>query len=63
MNYKIITDKTQLYEITNAIDFINTAAINIVETRGGFHFIIEHSKVLPQFQKDWYNKMAKLLSI
>lgn len=43
-------------------EFLNEEALTIVETRGGFHVIIDINKIHESFNKIWYNKMALLLS-
>lgn len=42
---------------------INEEAITVVETRGGFHLIIEPEKVHENYTRTWYNDIAKDLSI
>ena len=41
---------------------VNKEAINIVETRGGFHVVIETDKVKEEFRKTWYKEMRIYLS-
>ena len=44
-------------------EYINIEAINILKTRGGFHLLIEVSKIEKQYQKNWYNNITKLPGI
>lgn len=38
----------------------NDEAIHILKTRGGYHVLIETSKIYPSFKDTWYNKMIDL---
>lgn len=42
---------------------INIDAVHFLETRGGFHILVNLSKIDVQFKNTWYNKMAALLDI
>lgn len=41
---------------------LNKEAINILETRGGFHVIVETNKVEAQYRKTWYTEFTKYLA-
>lgn len=41
-------------------NFINEEACNILLTRGGFHLLIELSKVEKQYEKSWYKNLTSL---
>lgn len=38
----------------------NNEAIHILKTRGGYHVLVETSKIYPPFKDTWYNKMIDL---
>lgn len=38
-------------------DIINDDCLNFLQTRGGFHLLIELSKIKKEFTKTWYNKI------
>jgi hypothetical protein len=37
----------------------NSAAINVIETRGGYHVLVDPSTVEEAFKKNWYQELAK----
>lgn len=39
---------------------INKNAINVLETRGGYHFLVDVNKVEKEFQKTWYNEIKRI---
>lgn len=41
-------------------NLINFDAINILQTRGGFHILVETSKIDPRYSKSWYNNIRLL---
>lgn len=38
---------------------INEDCLTFVKTRGGFHLLVEHSKIKPEYEKTWYNLIAR----
>jgi 5S rRNA maturation endonuclease (ribonuclease M5) len=42
---------------------INKNSLNIVETRGGFHLLVELSKISNEYKKTWYNSIISLPNI
>lgn len=42
------------------LDCINSDCVTFLETRGGFHLLIEISKIKPEYKKTWYNNINKL---
>lgn len=42
---------------------INLDSVHFLQTRGGFHIMIELAKVEKQYLKTWYNKMMSLLDV
>lgn len=51
---------------TDLIEFgkiINTEAITIIETRGGYHILVDPKKVEDQYRKTWYQNMSKLPNV
>jgi len=47
-------------EISNVI---NPECLNIIETRGGFHVLIEFSKIAKEYKKNWYNNITALKGV
>lgn len=43
-------------------DIINKEAYFIIETRGGFHVIMEIDKVAPEYKKSWHLNLVRRLS-
>ena len=39
---------------------LNSECLKFLRTRGGFHLLVELSKIDKQFEKNWYNSLAKL---
>jgi hypothetical protein len=39
---------------------INFSSLNFLQTRGGFHLLIELAKIEKQYEKTWYNTIAGL---
>ncbi|MEK7253148.1 MAG: hypothetical protein AAB316_00255, partial [Bacteroidota bacterium] len=46
--------------ISEAAKHINMSCVKSLKTRGGFHLIIELSKLEKQFEKTWYKSLAAL---
>lgn len=44
-------NKAAVMESIFLFDFVNEDAITVVSTRGGFHFLIELDKILPEYKK------------
>lgn len=42
------------------INLINKEAITVLKTRGGFHLLIEHSKIQQPYAKTWYLNLTQL---
>ena len=42
---------------------INLDCVSFLQTRGGFHILIELSKIDKQYSKTWHNKMMSLLDV
>lgn len=43
-----------------AIQHINEDCLRFLKTRGGFHMLVEFSKIDKQFEKTWYNSLIRL---
>jgi hypothetical protein len=46
--------------ISNVAQFINLDCVKSLKTRGGFHLLIELSKMEKQFEKTWYKNIISL---
>ena len=44
-------------------NFINEEACNILLTRGGFHLLVELSKIEKQYEKTWYKNLTSLQGV
>lgn len=42
---------------------INNDCLNFLETRGGFHLLIELAKIDPIYTKNWYNTITSLRGV
>jgi hypothetical protein len=51
-------DGDAVFEWENFEGIVNPEAITVLDTRGGFHVLVELAKVAPEFKKSWYNKMV-----
>lgn len=55
-------DDISIEEI-NLDGIINKGCVTFLKTRGGFHLLVELSKIDKQHEKTWYNKITKLNKI
>jgi len=46
--------------LDNLKQMINMDCINFLQTRGGFHLLVELSRIKEEYKKTWYNNMTKL---
>lgn len=54
-------DNTTIEEMKPMIDSkINEDCLTYVQTRGGFHLLVELEKIEKQYIKNWYNNLTKL---
>lgn len=54
-------DNTTIEEMKPMIDGkINEDCLTYVQTRGGFHLLVELEKIEKQYIKNWYNNLTKL---
>jgi hypothetical protein len=59
--FDIDFDDVDIETTKNAVDgIINGDCLNWLQTRGGFHLLIELSKINKEFTKTWYQKIAQL---
>ena len=49
-----------LYNLISDGDLINKEALNVIRTRGGYHLLIELSKISEKYSKSWYNNFNQL---
>jgi hypothetical protein len=45
------------------ISYANLEAINVVKTRGGFHLLVEMSKIQQLYSKIWYQKLSSMCGV
>jgi len=57
-NKNISFDELKQYVISN--DLINISCLNFLKTRGGFHILVEISKIESIYKSNWYNNMMKI---
>lgn len=59
--FDIDFDNVEIDSVRNKISLIlNQEAVNYLETRGGFHLLIELNKIDKKYVKTWYNQLMKL---
>jgi hypothetical protein len=42
---------------------VNLEAVTTIKTHGGFHLLVRYDRILPEYQKAWYNQIADLPGI
>lgn len=52
VNFQTLSDKIN--------EVINMDAVDVLETRGGFHLLVQPKKIDPQFEKTWYKNIMSL---
>lgn len=60
VDFDILDDADYNNCIEKIKESINYECINILKTRGGFHLLIEFSKITEPYIKTWYNKITKI---
>ena len=56
-----IKDNSELHPLyVHIFNNINKEAINIIQTRGGFHLLIDTAKITKEFEKTWYQNISKI---
>ena len=59
--FDIDFDGIELEVVRNkAIELINEDCLHFLQTRGGFHLLVELSKVDKQFEKTWYKSILSI---
>jgi len=59
--FDIDFDGVDLEEIRlEVIQYLNEDCLNFVQTRGGFHLLIELSKINKQYEKSWYKNITSI---
>lgn len=54
-------DNVSFEEIKNEILMcVNKESLNVVRTRGGFHLLVDMTKIEKQYAKSWYNNINKI---
>jgi len=48
------------FDFNNLFQFVNREAVKIIETRGGYHFLIDSKKVNKEFRNTWYKNIESL---
>lgn len=57
-------EKEKFTDTKNKIEsFINKSCLTFLETRGGFHCLIELSKINPEYKTTWYKNITSLEGI
>jgi hypothetical protein len=57
-------DYTTIEEMSPKInEILNYEAINYIQTRGGFHLLVEIDKVANEYKKNYYNNIMKLPNV
>jgi len=44
-------------------NYINPEAVTLLQSRGGYHILIEPEKVIPKYKKIWYNNLTQVNGI
>jgi len=47
----------------NLFTIINADALHFLQTRGGFHILVELAKIEKQYEKTWYNNILKAVKV
>lgn len=59
--FDIDFDGVELEVVRNkAIELINEDCLHFLQTRGGFHLLVELSKINKQFEKTWYKSITTM---
>lgn len=59
--YDIDFDNVELETVrTKLVDIINLDCLHFLQTRGGFHLLIELAKIDKQYQKTWHQSISKI---
>jgi hypothetical protein len=59
--YDLDFDGVELETVrTKLIDLINPDCLRFLQTRGGFHLLIELAKIDEKYQKTWHNAISKM---
>ncbi|MCK9429332.1 MAG: hypothetical protein M0R17_04960 [Candidatus Omnitrophica bacterium] len=45
------------------LDCINKDCLNVLQTRGGYHILVELGKISEEYKKTWYQNMSKLNNV
>lgn len=57
-------DNVEIEEVVELIkDKINFDCLHFLKTRGGFHLLVELSKIAKEFEKSWYNNIISIPSL
>jgi len=57
-------DYTTIEDMSEKIaEIINKEAINYIETKNGFHLLVDIEKLDNNFKKNYYNKLSKLANV
>ncbi len=59
--FDIDIDGVSYEDVRGTIDgFVNKEAVNVLNTRGGFHLLLELKKIAPEYVKTWYRNITAL---
>lgn len=56
-------DSRDNHFIEEALTYINKDAVTILQSRGGYHILIEVAKVEDQYKKSWYKDISQIAHI
>lgn len=58
-----IDDPTQIIDAIRNNNLINLDACHFLMTRGGFHLLVELSKLKDEFKSSWFNNISKIAKV
>lgn len=62
LDNKTLDPQAQL-DVIYDTDIVNLSAVTLLETRGGYHILVDPSKVEDRYKKFWHQRLSKLEGI